>query len=627
MCGIAGLVAPSATLLGAPGMVDRMLDTIVHRGPDDHGSHRNAWSHVGMRRLAIVDVAGGHQPIGNEDGRVQVVFNGEIYNHGALRRELQALGHAFRTASDTEVIVHAFEQWDTGCFERLRGMFAIAIVDERTDRVVLARDRLGKKPLFHATLADGRFAFGSELKCLRAVPGFDPPVSAAATRDHFTLGYVPWPHTIYEGVWKLPPASYLVVDRRRGVGAPVTWWAPAFGPKWTDDEPTLKARLAQHLDDAVAVRLGADVPFGAFLSGGLDSSLIAALMARHLPTSLRTFTIGFREADFDEAADARRVASFLGAQHHEWVVEASAVDLLDDLAWHFDEPFGDSSAVPTWLVSQLAARHVKMVLSGDGGDELFAGYERYHRFDRLERLRRASLGLAGPLAASAATVLPPRHGRRLRRIADRLRQPFPDSYLSGVALSTPADLQRLLHPAIAAGDPFDRVRRHFGDDIADPRECILRGDLSTYLVDDILVKVDRMTMAHSLEARSPLLDHELLGFVARLPYDLKARDGRGKHLLRSVAADLLPGDVLAKRKQGFAIPVDAWFRTDLRDLVLTTLGDRAFRERGVYDVEGVRVLVDEHLAGTHDHGEALWLLLSYELWARRVARSRGVEDA
>jgi asparagine synthase (glutamine-hydrolysing) len=596
-----------------------MLDRIVHRGPDDAGEHRNGWSHVGMRRLSIVDLAGGHQPIGNEDGLVQVVFNGEIYNHPALRAELQAAGHRFRTGSDTEVIVHGYEQWGCGVFSRLRGMFAIALVDEREDRVILARDRLGKKPLFHTRLADGRIAFGSELKCITDLPGFAAPVSSASVRDHFTLGYVPWPHTIYEGVHKLPPATWLAVDRRAGAGEPQPFWAPSFEPKWDDDEPTLKTRLAALLDDAVAVRLGADVPFGAFLSGGLDSGIVAALMARHLREPVKTFTIGFREAGFDESEDARTVARHIGADHHELVVEASAVDLLGDLVWHFDEPFGDASAVPTWLVSQLAAQHVKMVLSGDGGDELFAGYDRYARFERLQRLRRRSLGLAAPAAQVAGSMLPPGPGRRLQRIADRLRQPFPDSYLSGVALSTPADLSRLLDPAVASGDPFARVRGRFEDSaIGDPRERVLRGDMATYLVDDILVKVDRMTMAHSLEARSPLLDHELFEFVARLPYRLKSRDGRGKRLLRAVAADLLPASVLTKRKQGFAIPVARWFRTELRDLVLTTFGDRAFRERGVYNLAGVRSLVDEHMAGTYDHGEALWLLLTFELWARRV---------
>jgi asparagine synthase (glutamine-hydrolysing) len=631
MCGIAGVVSPGRARLPAPGVVDAMLGRIVHRGPDDQGEYRNAFAHVGMRRLSIIDLGGGHQPIGNEDGRIQVVFNGEIYNYRELRRELEGLGHHFRTASDTEAIVHGYEQWGTDCFSRLRGMFAIAIVDEVADRVVLARDRLGKKPLFVATLDDGSVAFGSELKCLFALPGFDPRVSPSATRDYFTLGYVPGPQTIYQGVWKLPPAHWRIVPRH---GGPYTsaqqgcYWKPSFGPKLEGDEASLKRQLAEHLDDAVRVRLVSDVPFGAFLSGGLDSSIVAALMARHLSEPVKTFTIGFREDAFNEMPDARAIARHIGSEHHELVVEAKAVELLDRLVAHFDEPFGDSSAIPTYLVSQLAARHVKMVLSGDGGDELFSGYERYRRFERLQRYRSRSLGLAAPAARAASVVLPRGPSRRLGRIADRLAQPFPDNYLSGVALSTSRDLRRLLVPTLAAGDLFASVRGHFEQpQIDDPMERVLHGDMATYLIDDILVKVDRMTMAHSLEGRSPLLDHELIGFVARLPYALKARQGRGKVLLRQVAADLLPAELLAKRKQGFAIPVAAWMRGELRELVNSTLHDRAFRERGVFNVRGAQTALDEHLAGTHDHSESLWLLLSYEMWARRSQPQQPVAAA
>jgi asparagine synthase (glutamine-hydrolysing) len=622
MCGIAGVVSPGQARLPGPEVVDAMLGRIVHRGPDDQGEYRNAFAHVGMRRLSIIDLGGGHQPIGNEDGRIQVVFNGEIYNYRDLRRELEGFGHRFRTASDTEVIVHGYEQWGTGCFSRMRGMFAIAIVDEVADQLVLARDRLGKKPLYHTMLEDGSVAFASELKCLFALPGFAPRVSQAATRDYFTLGYVPGPHTIYDGVWKLPPAHWRIVPRQ---GGPFSsrqqgrFWKPEFGPKFIRSEATLERCLAEQLDEAVRVRLVADVPFGAFLSGGLDSSVVAALMARHMSEPVKTFTIGFREDDFNELPDARAIARHIGSQHHELIVEARAVDLLDDLVWHFDEPFGDSSAIPTWLVSQLASRHVKMVLSGDGGDELFSGYERYRRFERLQRWRTRSLGLAAPAAHAAAAWLKDPTARRLSRIAARLAQPFPDSYLSGVALSTAADLRRMLHPSVAAGDPFSSVRHHFDQpDIAEPMERVLHGDMATYLTDDILVKVDRMTMAHSLEARAPLLDHQLIDFVARLPYDMKAREGRGKVLLRKVAEALLPPALLAKRKQGFAIPVAAWMRTELRELVSSTFHDRSFRERGLFDVRGVQTLLDEHLVGAHDHSESLWLMLTYELWARRT---------
>jgi asparagine synthase (glutamine-hydrolysing) len=570
---------------------------------------------LAARRLSIIDLAGGHQPIANEDGSVWVVLNGEIYNFAELRSDLVARGHRFTTNSDTECIVHAYEEYGDACFTRLRGMFAIAILDEKRQRLVLARDRLGKKPLYYGRIG-GALAFASELKCFFAVPGFVPRVSAQAVREYFSLGYVPCPGTIYDDVEKLPPAHYLVLED--GHASLHRYWTLEYGPKWTDGDEALRERLMAHLDEAVRIRLVSDVPFGVFLSGGLDSSVVAALMARHLSSPVQAFTIGFREAGYDELPDARRISRHIHAEHHELVVDADAVQMLGTLAWHCDEPFADSSAIPTFLVSRLARAQVKMVLSGDGGDEAFAGYERYGRQLRLEALARGSAGLAPPMLRGAGRLLPGHLGQRVRRIGERMALAWPDRYLASVAVSTPGDAAAVLAAPIAARDPFERIRARFDESgMAQPVEAMVAGDVGTYLVDDVLVKVDRMTMANSLEARAPLLDHVLLEFCARLPFRLKRDGNRSKVLLRDVARQLLPPEALAKRKQGFGIPLAKWFRHELRPLMQDLVADRAFRERGVFDPAAVSACLEAHRRGDDDHGELLWLVLAYETWARR----------
>ena len=622
MCGIAGLISLDGRALPGPQTLDAMCRTIVHRGPDDQGTFHTDWAAIGMRRLSIIDVAGGHQPVTSAGGRIQLVFNGEIYNFRELRQTLEARGYVFQSHSDSECIAHAYAEYGTDCFAMLRGMFAIAIVDQDRRRLVLARDRIGKKPLYLGELSPGVLGFGSELKTLLAVPGWQPRISMDAVQDFFSLGYIPAPDTIFEGIGKLPPGHWMSIEPGQDGGAPnivqTRYSHVDFLPKWTDDEDTLQERLFAELDDAVRVRLVSDVPFGAFLSGGLDSSVVCALMTRHLSQPLKTFSIGFDEAGFDELPDARRVAQHLGTEHHEMVVRPDAANLLETLVHHFDEPFGDSSAIPTFLVSQLAARHVKMVLSGDGGDELFAGYSRYRRYATLQRIRRATLGMAPGLAKLGGALLPGARGRRLSGIGQRLGLPWPDDYLALVALANPADL-RLLFGERAHADPFSSVRQRFvRSDIDSHAEQILSGDMDTYLVDDILVKVDRTTMANSLEARAPLLDQNLIAFAARLPFDLKLRGEQGKYLFRKVAARLLPAEVLTKRKQGFAIPLAAWFRNDLRPMLLDTIGSRAFKERGIFDQAGIQRLVDEHQQGLQDRGELLWMVMVLETWMRTL---------
>jgi asparagine synthase (glutamine-hydrolysing) len=622
VCGIVGIVAAPGATPPDEAVARAMNAVITHRGPDDEGIYRDAQALLGMRRLSIIDLPGGRQPVHNEDGALHAVFNGEIYNFRELRADLAARGHRFATSSDTEVIVHGYEEWGDGCFARLDGMFGIALWDARTRELILARDRFGEKPLFYALEPSGasnggRLLFASELKSLLAVPGFQPSIAPQAVRDYVSFGYVPAPGSIFRGVLKLPPGHYLrYADGRLALHR---YFQLDLGPKRLHDEREAEEELAGLLDQAVKSRLCSDVPFGAFLSGGLDSSVVVALMARHLPQPVQTFSIGFREQSHNELQDARRVARHLGTDHHELVVEPDAVETLHQLVWHLDEPFADASAVPTFLVAKLARAHVKMVLTGDGGDEAFAGYDRYLRFLALERL-----GPLRPLAARAVTLagrlVPDARGYRLRRIGERLGLPFPDSYLSSLALTRADVAHRILGDAVrpnGAGHYSGlgaAVRASGGLGALD--RCVAI-DFASYLPDDILVKLDRTAMANSLEGRAPFLDHRLIAFAARLPADLRVRGRRGKHLLRRAAARWLPHDVLAKPKKGFGIPLARWFRGPLAPLAADLFDSRAFRERGLLRPAAARYYLDQHRRGQADYGELLWLMVSLELWARR----------
>jgi asparagine synthase (glutamine-hydrolysing) len=621
MCGIIGIVAAPGSSPPPEAVGHAMNAAITHRGPDDEGLYRDDRAMIGMRRLSIIDLAGGHQPVHNEDGTIQAVFNGEIYNFKELRAELEARGHRFYTSSDTEVIVHGYEEWGEAGFARLDGMFGIGLWDTRTRTLVLARDRFGEKPLFYQHQTRGpdgaRLLFASELKSLLRVPGFRREISPDAVRAYVCFGYVPTPGSIFAGVQKLPPGHSL-----RFADGKVTvtrYYELDLRPKSALDEVEAERELARLLDQAVASRLVSDVPFGAFLSGGLDSSVVVALMSRHLSQPVRTFSIGFHEAEFNELSDAKRVSRHLGTEHHELVVEPDAVDLLQSLVWFLDEPFADSSAVPTYLVAKLAREHVKMVLTGDAGDETFAGYDRYLRYLDLQRL-----GALKPAAAATAAVaghlVPAERGFRLRRIAERLRQPFPDSYLSGVAVTRENVADELLGEAIAPS-----LGGHYGGlgavaravEGLEPLDRCVAIDFASYLPDDVLVKLDRMAMANSLEGRAPFLDHRVVEFGVRLPRELRVRGHRGKHLLRKVAARWLPPEVLNKPKHGFGIPLAKWFRGPLAGLAGDLLGSRAFQERGLLRPAAAQRYLKEHLSGQADYGELLWLVLSLELWARR----------
>ena len=616
MCGIAGVVMAPGYAAPPAALGRAMTDVISHRGPDEAGLHHDDQALLGMRRLSIIDTCGSQQPLYGEGGQVCLVFNGEIYNYRDLREELLAAGHAFASQGDGEVVLQAFLRYGERCFEKLDGMFAVAIWDRRDQSLLLARDRFGEKPLYYSFNAQ-RLLFGSELKSLLQSPDCPREIEPDALRAYLAYGYVPSPLSMLRGVSKLPPAHWL--RYRDGTVETRLYWRPSLGPKHVMDDTEAEEALVERLDRAVASRLVSDVPFGAFLSGGLDSSVVVALMARHLSTPVQTFTIGFREAAYSELEDARVVARHLGTEHRELIVDPDAVSLLQTLVWHFDEPFADSSAVPTFLVSQLARQHVKMVLTGDGGDELFAGYDRYLRLLRLERLGRLrkptafGLGLAGAL-------LPNPHGRRLQLVGERLRLPFAERYLSGVALTRPSVARGLSH--MAGGDDHYRLpfRDHpnaylgAGNSTLDRAVAI---DLQSYLPDDILVKVDRMSMAASLESRSPFLAPELAQFALQLPVHLRVRGGVGKYLLRRVASRWLPPAVMTKPKQGFAIPLAEWLRGPLAEMAGDTFASRSFQQRGLVDPDIASRLLQQHASGRADHAETLWQLLCLELWAQR----------
>jgi asparagine synthase (glutamine-hydrolysing) len=629
MCGIAGFAdaVPPARDASQPrldaefNLVHRMCDVIRHRGPDDEGIHVEAGVGLGMRRLSIIDLATGHQPIHNETQTVWVVFNGEIYNYRDLRADLEARGHRFYTSSDTETIVHAYEEWAEDAFRRLRGMFAIAIWDARSQTLLLARDRAGIKPL-HYTERDGRLYFGSEIKSLLEAGAVSRTVDLEAL-DHFlAFLYTPRESSIFQGVRKLPPAHYL--RWRDGRAEVREYWRIAAEEPFAGTEDEAVDALRAVLKDAVRSHLISDVPLGAFLSGGIDSSAVVSFMAAASDRPVRTFSIGFDEPAYDELQHARVVARRFGTEHHEFVVKPDALAILDRLVWHFDEPFADSSAIPTWYVSEIARRHVTVVLSGDGGDELFGGYDRYvphprvARFDRVRvpGLRRAA-GLVWPL-------LP--HGARGKNFLRHVSQDDEGRYLDSLALFQSderaalysGDVRARLAPAaeLALARHFDRFR-------ALPLHSrMMRFDFETYLPEDVLTKVDRMSMAHSIESRVPLLDNEVIEFAASLPSRFKIRDGRRKHVLKRALAPLLPPEILDRRKQGFGVPVGVWFRGGLASLFSDVLNAPRTRQRGYFEPRFVDRLVREHLSGTRDHSLRLWQLVVFELWHREYLDSR-----
>jgi asparagine synthase (glutamine-hydrolysing) len=631
MCGIAGILDLKGRAVERP-VLERICACLAHRGPDDEGFHVEGSVALGQRRLSIIDLSSGRQPMGNEDGTVWVTFNGEIYNFLELRADLEARGHRFATRSDTEVIVHAYEQYGTACVERFRGMFAFAVWDSRRRSLFLARDRVGKKPLFYAR-ADGQFVFASELQALVEHPSVRREVDPAAVDRYLTYGYIPAPGTIYWGVSKLSPGHFLVVEAPEDgseVAAPreEPYWQLAYTPKLDLDEGEAAEGLLEVLTEAVRLRLIADVPLGALLSGGVDSGVVVALMSRLSDRPVKTFSIGFEEKSFNELPYARLVARRYGTDHHELIVRAQGLDVLPTLVRHYGEPFADSSAIPSYHVARLTRQHVTVALNGDGGDECFAGYERYlgsglaDRYQRIPRPLR--VGMIEPLAALIPATLPRRNRLgQAKRFLQVAAQPAARRYLRWVTYFTPEQKQDLYTPGFRASlagqdggawllDEYEALRRGGCDRL----DALLATDVRSYLPYDLLVKMDIATMASSLEARSPFLDHKVMEFAARLPSRYKLRGGVLKYLLRKVARTLLPSQVLDRRKMGFGIPVGSWMRGELLPMLNDVLFSPEALGRGYLRPEAVRRLVRDHTAGTRDHTYQLWSLLWLELWHR-----------
>lgn len=616
MCGIAGIVGTERrdrlTLMRA------MRDALVHRGPDSAGEHVSGQVALGVRRLRVIDLVRGDMPIANEGRTVWTVYNGEIYNFQTLREELRARGHTFSTASDTEVIVHLYEDRGPEFVRELDGMFAIALWDERTQRLVLARDRLGKKPLLYWE-RHGELGFASEHAALLAsLP--DRTVDREAVRLYLRLGYVPAPRDAFSAARKLPPAHYLVWSGGRS-SLHRYWSLPAPG-RLRISEPDAITELRRLTRAAVARRLVADVPIGAFLSGGVDSSVVVATMAE-LTTDVRTFTIDFGESAYSEAAHARRVAERFGTEHHEFVVDPRALDVLPTLVRHYGEPYADSSAVPTYYLSQLTRRHVTVALNGDGGDELFAGYERYFAARVAAALDVVPSGLRSLGSGIASLLLPdsidPRsRSRRMRRFIEAAALPRRERYLRWVGVFDTATLSRILSDEF--GRSTDAADRELFDEEPDYQtDAVTEAqyqDVRHYLPDDLLVKVDIASMANSLEVRSPLLDREIVEFALSLPVELRMRGADRKYLLKRAFADVVPAENMYRRKQGFALPIGEWFRTQLRELLCDTLLSRRAMDRAYFRQDAVEALVRSHLDGSADHTHRLWSLLFLELWHR-----------
>jgi asparagine synthase (glutamine-hydrolysing) len=628
MCGIAGKVYADPQRQVEESLLRAMCRAIAHRGPDDEGVYRSGPVGLGMRRLKVIDLEGGHQPMGNAEGWLWIVFNGEIYNYRQLRRELEEEGRVFRTQSDTETILHLYERQGEGCLQRLRGMFAFALWDQRRQTLMLARDRLGKKPLFYADLAEG-LTFGSEISALLRDPALPRDLDLEAIDEYLTCLFVPGPRTIFRRIRKLPPASYALYS---GGGLEIhSYWSPALEPRGAErPEESYLEELACLLREAVSLRMISDVPLGAFLSGGLDSSLVVALMGEVARVPVETFCVGFNEASFSELEHARTVAGHLGTRHHEHVVDYNIGELLPSLVEHFGEPFADSSAVPMYHLSRIARQHVTVALSGDGADELFAGYRRYLG-RRLAGWYNHWPGWAGRGALEAlGSRLPDPPGyygfsrrkkfKRFLEYAAALRE---NEQLSWEFFFSGKEKKELYKENFADNIKSTTiVGKGLGDSpIADPVAAMIAKDLRLYLPDDILTKVDRMSMACSLEVRAPFLDHHLVEFALALPMKHRLRGGQGKYLLRRLACKLLPKNAVARPKQGFTVPLAAWFRGELRDWLHQALLAPGAAIGEFFEPRVVRGMIERH-GRQRDMSQQLWALLVLEVWHRQVLRGR-----
>lgn len=619
MCGIAGAVSATRESNITEAFVRHMCDQIVYRGPDDEGIYVADGAGLGMRRLSIIDLSGGHQPVFNEDRSAWIVFNGEIYNFPDLRPELESRGHRFYTKTDTECIIHLYEEMGADCVTKLRGMFGLAIYDKTKRKLILARDRLGKKPL-HYALHNGNLYFGSEIKSILAAVPELAEVNSQGLLEYLYYGYVPEPITAFTGIHKLP-SGHLLEFENGEIRIRQYWDLPEYNTHSPKSEEECLEELEHRLFEATRIRLISDVPLGAFLSGGVDSSTVVGLMARASAGPVKTFSIGFKKDDFNEADHARLVARKFGTDHHEMILEPDVVQTVEHLTSSLEEPFGDSSMLPTYYVSQMARRHVTVALSGDGGDEIFAGYDRYRIHAGRQIFEKVPRWARSFYRDTIFPLLP--NSMQGRKFSYNISLPWQERYVDGLSFlpaferDTPLlsdDFRAILQ---RSEDPGNVLRRRFAAAHAkDPVSQILYVDTKTYMVDDILAKVDRMSMLNSLETRAPILDHVFIEWVTGLAPEWKLRGKQQKYILRKLAERVgVPREVLYRQKQGFSLPLVHWMRNELKDMLLILLEPRTL-ERGYFQAAGVRKLMDDHLLRGKTMTGRIWRLLMFELWHR-----------
>lgn len=653
MCGICGEISFDNKDVKAE-TIQRMCKVLEHRGPDDEGmvfikgnQHielRNPLEFspvkncfevaMGHRRLSIIDLSkAAQQPMCNEDGMIWIVFNGEIYNFQEIRERLVKKGHRFKSKSDTEAILHAYEEWGVECLTYFRGMFAFAIWDSNLQRLFIARDRLGKKPLVYFQ-SNGHFAFASEIKALLQLPTIEKKVNGSAIHHYLTYQYVPSPDTIFEGIKKLPPAHYLLFGREGNTIIERYWRLNFTSSTQTDIDPReISDRIRTGLEESVKLRLISDVPLGALLSGGMDSSLIVGIMAKLGANSVKTFSIGFEEKEFDELSYARLVSNHFSTEHHEFIVKANAIEILPKLVWHYNEPFADSSAIPTYYVAKMTKDYVKVVLTGDAGDENFAGYRRYLRSEWVTRFTKIPEALRKKLLPNFVRIFSTFSGREniSNRLADFMESLSTDqakNYAEQIKIFNSKEKEHLytedFQKRMEKEDPLDFLIKKFEESAAeDFLDQLLYVDMNSYLPEDLLVKMDIATMANSLEARIPFLDHKFMELAAGIPSCLKLKGSVSKFILKEAFSDLLPRPILKRRKMGFGVPVSRWFRSELKDYVYGVLLDGQTLNRGYFRREGVERLLNDHITLRYDHSAKIWALLFLEMWFRVFVDKEG----
>ena len=630
MCGITGFVNANGTSCERS-VLERMNQAIFHRGPDEDGFYLNQNVGLAMRRLSIIDLASGQQPIYNEDRSKAIVFNGEIYNYRELREKLDQLGHKFYTKSDTEVVVHLYDEYGVECLQHLRGMFAIAIWDQREQSLFLARDRVGKKPILYSHQPNGDLIFGSEFQAMLQHPSVSREVDLEAIDNYMSYLCIPAPMTAFKQIRKLEPGHWL--RWKDGQIEIKRYWLPDFSKKIKISENEAIEETTRILRESTKLRMISEVPLGAFLSGGVDSSAVVALMAQESDKPVKTFSIGFEEQDFSELKYAKRVAEHVGAEYHEFIVRPNALDVIPTLVEHYGEPYADSSAIPTYYVSKETRKHVTVALNGDGGDESFAGYERYTAMRIADAYGRVPSALRRIFIESPINLLPSSELKRSRfrdakRFLKAANLPQTERYFRWMSTFNRDAKRELYTPEFAASvapqNPSSILEKWFNAASGlGTLDATLLTDQMTYLPNDLLVKVDIASMANSLEARSPFLDHNLIEFAATLPEGMKMRGLETKSLLKKVAARLVPKEVIYRRKMGFGVPVGHWFRGEMKDFVRSVLLSEKSIKRGIVKPEMLERYVREHIDGERDHAFQLWTLLMLELWFQRFIDPQG----